>query len=149
MLKVLIVEDEFMIADLIEDTLVSEGYAVCGIARTVADAVALGRLHHPDLAVIDLRLAGGGFGSDIAPQWDDAQRVGILYATGNPAYLTPGAVGQGCLTKPYSIHDLLRSLEIVAAVAANGTAAPPFPRGFQLLPQAAPSSEASLGAHSA
>ncbi len=65
-----------------------------------------------------------------------------------PAWrVQPGAVGQGCLTKPYSIHDLLRSLEIVAAVAANGTAAPPFPRGFQLLPQAAPGSEASFGAH--
>lgn len=138
MLKVLIVEDELMIADLVEETLVDEGYAVCGIARTVDDAVALGRLHHPDLAVIDLRLAEGGFGSDIAPQWTDLQRIGILYATGNPANLTPEAVGDGCLTKPYSIRDLLSSLKIVAAVVANGPVAPPFPRGFKLLPQALP-----------
>jgi len=138
MLKVLIVEDEFMIADLIEDTLIKGGYAVCGIARTVADGVALGRLHHPDLAVIDLRLADGGFGSDIASQWDEPQRVGILYATGNPASLAPDAVGQGCLTKPYSIPDLLRSLQIVADIVATGTATPPFPRGFQLLPNAPP-----------
>jgi DNA-binding response OmpR family regulator len=143
MLKVLIVEDELIIADLVEETLVSEGYTVCGIARTVDDAVALGRLHHPDLAVIDLRLANGGFGSDIAPQWSDQQRVGILYATGNPAYLTPDAVGQGCLTKPYSIRDLLRSLEIVAAVVTDGTAAPPYPRGFKLLPPALASPSAS------
>ncbi len=138
MLKVLIVEDELMIADLVEETLIDEGYAVCGIARTVDDAVALGRLHQPDLAVIDLRLADGGFGSDIAPHWNDPQRVGILYATVNPANLTPDAVGQGCLTKPYSIPDLLRSLEIVAAIVATGMAAPPFPRGFKLLPQALP-----------
>jgi two-component system, response regulator PdtaR len=138
MLKVLIAEDEFMIADMIEDALIAGGYAVCGIARSVDETVALGRLHQPDLAVIDLRLAGGGFGSDIAPKWDDPQRVGILYATGNPAYLTPDAIGQGCLTKPYSIPDLLRSLQIVAAIIAGGIATPPFPRGFQLLPPALP-----------
>lgn len=138
MLKVLIVEDEFMIADMVEDALVNGGYAVCGIGRSVEEAVALGRLHQPDLAVIDLRLAGGGFGSDIAPQWDAPQRVGILYATGNPTYLTSDAIGQGCLTKPYSIPDLLRSLEIVATIVAKGEAPPPYPRGFKLLPQALP-----------
>jgi hypothetical protein len=37
-LKVLIAEDDFMIADLAEMLLVGNGYKVCGIARTVADA---------------------------------------------------------------------------------------------------------------
>ena len=59
MLKVLIVEDDLMIADITEDFLVASGYEVCGIARTVDKAVALARLRPPDLAVIDLRLADG------------------------------------------------------------------------------------------
>ena len=41
MLKVLIAEDELMIADMAEETLVKHGYEVCGIARTVAEAVRL------------------------------------------------------------------------------------------------------------
>jgi response regulator of citrate/malate metabolism len=41
MLKVLIAEDELMIADMAEETLVKHGYEVCGIARTVAGAVRL------------------------------------------------------------------------------------------------------------
>ena len=41
MLKVLIVEDDLMLADFAEEILVEHGYEVSGIARTVADAVAL------------------------------------------------------------------------------------------------------------
>ena len=66
--KVLIAEDELMIADMLEEILVEHGYEVCGIARTVAEGIALGRLHKPDLAIIDLRLADGGFGTEIAAQ---------------------------------------------------------------------------------
>ncbi|TBW35819.1 response regulator [Siculibacillus lacustris] len=134
MLKVLIVEDELMIADMVEEMLVDGGYEVCGIARTVEDAAALGRLHQPDLAVIDVRLAGGGLGIDIPERWADLDRIGILYATGNPIFLMQsGAVGDACLTKPYNGADLQRSLAIVTALVAGGTATAPFPRGFQLL----------------
>lgn len=59
-LKVLIAEDDLLIADMVEDILVAHGYEVCGIARTVAEAVALGSLNRPDLAVLDLRLAESG-----------------------------------------------------------------------------------------
>jgi len=40
-LKVLIAEDDSMIAGLMEDILVEYGYEVCGIASTVAEGVAL------------------------------------------------------------------------------------------------------------
>jgi len=56
-LKILIAEDNLMIADMAQDFLAGSGYEVCGIARTVGEAVTLARHHHPDLALIDLRLA--------------------------------------------------------------------------------------------
>ena len=62
MLSVLIAEDELFIADLLEEALIMNGYAVCGIARTVGEAVALVQRHHPDLGVFDIRLAQGGRG---------------------------------------------------------------------------------------
>ena len=68
MLKVLIAEDDLMIADLAEEILIDGGYDVCGIARTVAEAVALAHRHKPDLVVLDLRLADGGLGTEIAAQ---------------------------------------------------------------------------------
>ena len=45
MLKVLIAEDDLMIADMSEDVLVEHGYEVCGIGCTVDQAVTLGRHH--------------------------------------------------------------------------------------------------------
>ena len=53
MSKVLIVEYDLMIADFAEEALAAAGFEVCGIARTVAGALALGARHAPDLAVID------------------------------------------------------------------------------------------------
>jgi two-component system, response regulator PdtaR len=60
LLKILIAEDELMIADMLEEALTASRYEVCGIARTVDEAVALSELHGPDLAVVDVRLAKGG-----------------------------------------------------------------------------------------
>jgi DNA-binding response OmpR family regulator len=137
MFKVLIAEDDLMIADAAEDVLVRAGYEVCGIARTVAAAVALARLHKPDLAVIDLRLADGGLGIDIPPRLGASDRCGILYATGNAADIVLiDRDGEACLSKPYRSADLIRSLELVSEIVATGTASPPFPRGFHALPSA-------------
>jgi DNA-binding response OmpR family regulator len=131
----LIAEDDLMIADMVEQILVDAGYEVCGIARTVAEAVRLGRRHKPDLAVLDLRLAGGGLGTEIAAQLGGLGKLGVLYATGNISQITlTTADGHACLTKPYRDSDLLRSLELVSEIVATGTASPPLPRGFQVLP---------------
>jgi DNA-binding response OmpR family regulator len=135
--KILIVEDELMIADMIEGVLVGKGYDVCGIARTVAEAVALGRLHQPDLAILDVRLADGGLGTEVAIQLRRLFKVGILYSTGNSAEVLISSEGEACLAKPYRWADLLRSLEIVADIVAERKASPPFPRGFQILPPTA------------
>ena len=138
MLKVLIAEDDLMIADTVEEILVECGYEVCGIARTVAEGIALGLRHKPDLALLDLRLADGGLGTEIATQLGSLGRLGVLYATRNVSHVMLNAAnGDACLSKPYSSADLQRSLEIVADMVATGTASPPFPRGFHVLPSAA------------
>jgi CheY-like chemotaxis protein len=137
-LKVLIVEDDLMIADLAEETLLDGGYQVCGIARIVADAVALALQHNPDFALLDLRLADGGFGTEIAAKLMPLRKIGVIFVTGNVAQVKlTSADGHASLTKPYRSIDLLRSLEIVAALLATGVAPKPFPPGFHLLEPAA------------
>jgi CheY-like chemotaxis protein len=133
--KVLIVEDDLMIADAVEEFLAKCGYEVCGVARDVPAAISLGRQHKPDLAVIDLRLADGGLGTAVAADLITRGRIGILYATANITSFMLNAVdGDAYLVKPYSPADLLRSLEIVTDIVATGRASPPFPRGFKMLP---------------
>jgi DNA-binding response OmpR family regulator len=135
--KILIVEDDLMTADMAEEVLVEHGYDVCGIARTVADAIALARRHKPDLVLLDQRLADGGLGTEVAVDLDLPGGPGILYASGNVSHImTNAGSGHACLAKPYTSADLVRSLEIVAEILATGKATPPFPHGLRLLPPA-------------
>jgi DNA-binding response OmpR family regulator len=142
MLKVLIAEDELMIADLLEETLIMSGYEVCGIARTVDEAVALAKLHKPDLAVLDVRLAQGDRGPEIARQLSGRGTLGILYATGEDARHSTLTLADGSasIAKPYRVEDVVDALVIVREIMTRGTATPPFPLGFRLLPELAPQS---------
>lgn len=140
MLKVLIAEDELMIADLLEETLISSGYEVCGIARTVDEAVALAERHKPDLAVFDVRLARGDRGPEIARRLSSRETLGILYATGDDVRHSTLTLSDGSasIAKPYRVEDVARALAIVREIMTLGTATPPFPPGFRLLPEMAP-----------
>ena len=130
----MIAEDDLMMADMLSDVLTANGYEVCGIARTVDKAVEIGEHHRPDLAVVDLRLAEGGFGSEIANRLNRHGDLGVLYATGNVGNMgLTKADGQACLRKPYRPEDLVRALKIVEQLITTGGAPQPFPRGFSLL----------------
>jgi DNA-binding response OmpR family regulator len=137
MLRVLIAEDQLLIADLLEEILVESGYEVCGIARTVDEGVVLGQLHRPDLAVLDVRLAKGGRGPEIARRLNSRGKFGVLYATGDDARNSTLTLADGdaSIAKPYRPEDLLRALAIVREIATGGTATKPFPPGFRLLPE--------------
>jgi len=134
MTTVMIAEDDFFMADMLADVLVESGYEVCGIARTVEEGIELGERCKPDLAVLDVRLAEGGLGPDIAAKLNRQGRPGILYATGNAGkvHLTK-ADGDACLGKPYRPVDIIRALQIVEEIVSTGNASRPFPNGFHLL----------------
>jgi two-component sensor histidine kinase/ActR/RegA family two-component response regulator len=134
MLKVMIAEDDLMMADMLEDVLVEGGYEVCGIARTVEKGVELGERHRPDLAVLDLRLAEGGLGTEIASRLNRQGDLGVLYATGNAGHTSLTKTdGEACLGKPYRPEDVVRALKIVEEMVATGQASKPFPMGFYVL----------------
>jgi DNA-binding response OmpR family regulator len=134
MKTVLVVDDDLMLADYLEDALVSAGYRVCGIAADVDEAICLGKQYRPDLGVIDLRLGEHGLGTDVAKALRPCFRFGVLYATGNPEYMRQHAVhGEGCLIKPFLPETLLAALGIVDARMDGGHVPHPLPRGFFLL----------------
>ena len=99
-----------------------------------------GELHEPDLAVLDVRLAKGGHGPDIARRLKSKGNLGVLYATGDDARnsMLTLADGEASISKPYRTEDVVRALEIVREIVTTGMATPPFPRGFRLLPEFAP-----------
>jgi two-component sensor histidine kinase/CheY-like chemotaxis protein/putative methionine-R-sulfoxide reductase with GAF domain len=137
MLKVIIAEDDLFIADMLEDVLIGGGYEVCGIARTVDEAVELGERHKPDLAILDMRLADGGLGVAIPARLNRAGELGVLYATGNIGQVELTKTdGHACLRKPYAPADVLRALKIVEQIVNTGEASQPFPHGFEVIERA-------------
>lgn len=133
--KILITEDDLLVADMLEQNLLKAGYEVCGIARTVSEGVKLGELHRPDVAIIDVRLAEGGVGTELAARLRGVlPALGVLYASGNIGSIPLTAQdGHGCLGKPYTGRDIVHALKLVEAIAAGAAVAPPFPARFQFL----------------
>jgi DNA-binding response OmpR family regulator len=133
MLKVLIVEDDFMVADCLEAVLSAAGYDVCGVAGGVADALLLDTRHLPDLAVIDFRLQDGEYGTEVGAALCERRNIGVLYVSGNPDDpRLHDARGTACIAKPYSASSIVAALRMVGERGSQGTETPKFPQGFWL-----------------
>ena len=129
--SVMIAEDDLFMADMLEEALAANGYEVCGIARTVEKAVELGEQHKPDLAILDIRLADGGLGTDI-PRLKSQGHMGVLYASGHVGQMSlTMADGEALIVKPYRSEDVIRALRIVEQIVSTRNASRSFPRGFR------------------
>jgi two-component system, response regulator PdtaR len=67
-MKLLIVEDEIIIAMRLEQVVTDLGHQVCAMASTEEAAIASAETHRPDVVLMDLRLAHGGSGAEAACQ---------------------------------------------------------------------------------
>ena len=103
--RVLIVEDEPLLALSLEDMLTELGYVVIGIATRIENALTLAERSEFELAILDINLAG----SNSFPVAD------ILRERRKPFIFTSGYGAQGLvdryhgillLTKPYSLKEL-------------------------------------------
>lgn len=81
--KVLIVEDEQMIAEYFKIIVENLGYPVCGIAMTADEAVRLAREEDPAMIFMDVRLAGERDGIDAAMEIYRNKPVPTVYVTGS------------------------------------------------------------------
>jgi CheY-like chemotaxis protein len=131
MRKVLIVEDNLMIAECLEEILVDAGYTVCGIASHVAEAIRMGKVHNPDLVVIDLHLAGGGNGAEVGAAFKAQGRTGVVYVSGNPDDLQLSSTdGDGCVAKPYSATSIIAALNTASKAITTLLMLPPQAKGL-------------------
>jgi DNA-binding response OmpR family regulator len=137
MSTVMIAEDDLLMADMLSDILVQNGYEVCGIARTVDKAVELGERYKPDLAVLDIGLANGDLGTDIAARLKNIGRMGILYASGRVGQMgLTKADGEAILSKPYRTEDVINGLKVVEQIISTDEAKRHCRTGFVVLEDA-------------
>ncbi|WP_343894204.1 response regulator [Craurococcus roseus] len=132
-MRVLIVEDEALIAWMLADSLEGAGHEVVGPAATMAEALALCEgAPPPELAVLDVNLADGGSGVDVARALLERWGVPSIFASAQAmdARRAEG-VALGCIRKPYAAQTVQRSVEVAREVMGGGRPGA-VPAGFEL-----------------
>lgn len=121
-MRILIVEDEAIIALEIDAILTDTGHSVVGIARDVATALAIAAAQRPDLALVDLNLADTASGAIAARHLLEMYGVPVIFVSGNPTDcrrvgLQAGALG--CLSKPFNDAELVQAIATARALIAG------------------------------
>lgn len=115
-LKVLIVEDEPVIAKSIESTLASKNYEIVATAFDYNEAVERLQEHDLDIVILDVNLQEKKDGIDVADYINEHKKIPFIFLT---SYSSPMVLDRakqthpmGYITKPFSEQSLLASLEI-------------------------------------
>ena len=118
-LRVLVVEDDALIATLLSELLAGMGHDVCATAATEARAVAAAARDRPDLIIVDAALARGS-GISAVEEILRAGPVAHLFVSGDPGTvqaLRPSAV---VVRKPFREADLVRAITTALNAATTG-----------------------------
>jgi DNA-binding response OmpR family regulator len=124
MYRVLIVEDEFIVATEIEYVVSDMGHDPIGIAAD--QKTALSYASTADIALVDLNLRDGPSGATIGKILAQTHGVTVVFMTANPTQLGNGVPGTiGVLPKPASERDLRDVVEFAIARRVEAEAKPP------------------------
>jgi DNA-binding LytR/AlgR family response regulator len=114
--KILVVEDEIIIADNICDVLENLGYEVTEPAINYTEALILIEQEKPDIAILDIQLSGKKTGIDIAKKIRKCYNFPFIFLTSNSDSLTVNQAKEvsppAFLIKPFTKEELYTSIEI-------------------------------------
>jgi DNA-directed RNA polymerase specialized sigma24 family protein/CheY-like chemotaxis protein len=108
--RVLIIEDEAVIAMDLSDLITAAGHEVCAMETTASGAVAAAKRERPDLVLADIQLADNSSGIDAVKEILASFSVPVIFITAFPARLLTGERPEPTflITKPYS-PDMVRA----------------------------------------
>jgi len=114
-IRVILVEDESLISEMLGDMLEDLGHTVCGTLASGEGALGEVLKEKPDLVIMDIKLKGVMTGIEVARAIKQARDIPIIYLTG---YSDDGVVEQaretgaaGYLVKPVSKSDLRECID--------------------------------------
>jgi CheY-like chemotaxis protein len=107
--RILIVEDEALVAAMLQDMLIDLGATVVGPAFTIARSLELAREAHIDAAVLDVNVRGERIDPVAAVLRD--RRIPVVFATGYNQG-PDGASEAPVIDKPYTRERLAEALRL-------------------------------------
>lgn len=139
----MIVEDEVLVAMILKDELEDAGYRVLDLTDRHAEAVAVANACKPDLALVNIRLAGRDDGVALAEHLKELG-IPVLFISGQVSRARSAqTVAIASLPKPYDAADMVLAVNYLLA-RLGGDESLPKPsqlevfegEGFNLAPAA-------------
>jgi DNA-binding response OmpR family regulator len=122
--KVLIVEDELLIALDLEDMVQSNGMKVAGIVNSMEHALAAAPF--ADIALVDVNLSDGATGPAIGRLLAEKFGIAVIFMTANPEVVAQGVSGTlGVVSKPVAPGVVEQSLRYAVSRLTGQLAAVP------------------------
>lgn len=123
LIKILVVEDEMIIAAKISMFLTELGYEVTGILPRAEEALLQLVENAPDIALLDIQLKGSMDGIALAQVMQKEHQIPVIFLTANSDDATfqraKAAKPYAFLAKPFKKLDLQRALELTVSLMAN------------------------------
>jgi PAS domain S-box-containing protein len=114
--KIMVVEDEWLLAQGLKEKLQDLGYEVTGVADSASEALKLAAELQPDLALMDIMLKGDQDGIETAKQLRHNFEIPVVFLT---AYTDAATLGRaklaepyGYILKPFEVRELRSAIEI-------------------------------------
>jgi CheY-like chemotaxis protein len=121
--RVLIVEDELIVADDLEWQVSNIGYEVTGVAASGDEALTAIGDSRPDIVLMDIQLQGRMNGIEAAKLIQSKTGAAIIFVTAfpsvflkDPDQMHPPGI---CLSKPFSIIQLRDALDSIAGLTQD------------------------------
>lgn len=115
-LKILIVEDDPMIAESVQDIIGILRHEIVGVADDAEKAIAICNENLPDLALLDIQIGGDIDGVDLADLLNQNFEIPFIFTTAfadNETISRAKSKGPyGYLVKPYGIKDMNAAIEV-------------------------------------
>ncbi len=113
--RILIVEDEIVVASEIKLRLEAMGYGVLGIVNNGREAIELAERHEPDIILMDITLKGKMTGLEATREIAKSYGIPIIFITAHTDKTTLDsareASSHGIFTKPFSDAELQAAIQ--------------------------------------
>jgi two-component system, response regulator PdtaR len=121
--KILIVEDELIIALDLQNILEHEGYEICGIAATFDEALDIFCDMNPDIVLCDIFLKGSKTGIDFANKISLLNSVPLIFITAysgnNIMEQVNGLQNISYITKPFTNSQVVAAVKLASYRSKN------------------------------